>query len=146
MNQIHISKDFLESEFADPSTGEAKVTPELVTAMQELRDRVGKPIKILSGYRSPAHNASVGGQQDSKHLLGLAADFTVPGMDLLLLLSHVINVQAFHDSGIGFYPQNNFIHADVGRGKPARWARINGVYVGMDQGIAEYKKIKGVVV
>lgn len=32
------------------------------------------PLKVLSGYRSPAHNAAVGGVKTSYHLTGMAAD------------------------------------------------------------------------
>ena len=34
---------------------------ELAKNLQVLIDEVKKPIKITSGYRSPAHNAKVGG-------------------------------------------------------------------------------------
>lgn len=33
-------------------------------------------VKVNSGYRSPAHNAAVGGAKDSDHLTGDAVDFT----------------------------------------------------------------------
>src|SRR6266568_6731254 len=34
------------------------------------------PLEISSGFRSPALNAEIGGSQTSRHMLGLAADFT----------------------------------------------------------------------
>jgi uncharacterized protein YcbK (DUF882 family) len=44
--------------------------------MQEVRDYMGEPIKILSGYRSEELNSLVGGSKRSRHMDGLACDFT----------------------------------------------------------------------
>lgn len=38
----------------------------------------GMPILISSGYRGAAVNAAVGGSTNSKHMSGLACDFTCP--------------------------------------------------------------------
>lgn len=51
----------------------------LAMALEEIRARLGKPIVISSGYRSPALNAAVGGAATSAHVLGYAADLTCPG-------------------------------------------------------------------
>lgn len=40
------------------------------------------PIKVLSGYRSPAINAAVKGSKTSAHMNGLAADFIVVNMTI----------------------------------------------------------------
>lgn len=51
------------------------------TILQPVRDYIGKPIRINSGYRSPAKNASVpGSSATSQHMLGEAADICVPGL------------------------------------------------------------------
>lgn len=52
---------------------------ELATALEIVRERLGCPIVITSGYRSPALNEAVGGAKGSAHLMGHAADITVPG-------------------------------------------------------------------
>lgn len=46
----------------------------LVVAMQDLRDAIGEPLYVTSGYRSPSYNASVGGATYSRHMYGDAAD------------------------------------------------------------------------
>ena len=51
----------------------------LAMALEEVRARLGRPIVISSGYRSPALNAAVGGAANSAHVLGYAADLTCPG-------------------------------------------------------------------
>ncbi|MFN8760263.1 MAG: D-Ala-D-Ala carboxypeptidase family metallohydrolase [Tagaea sp.] len=48
--------------------------------LQPLRDRLGRPVVVSSGWRSPAVNALVGGSRNSDHMQGRAADITVPGM------------------------------------------------------------------
>ena len=45
---------------------------------QPVRDLLGKPMLISSGYRSPAVNARVGGSRTSAHCYGYAIDFTCP--------------------------------------------------------------------
>ena len=50
---------------------------QLVNVLQRVRNHVGLPLRIVSGYRCRAHNAAVGGSTRSQHLLGRAAD--VPG-------------------------------------------------------------------
>ena len=41
---------------------------ELLNALQVIRDSLGKPIKITSGYRCEKLNRLVGGVQNSSHL------------------------------------------------------------------------------
>ena len=49
--------------------------------LEALRERVGVPIIINSGYRSPAVNRAVGGVPTSNHLTGCAVDIRVAGLD-----------------------------------------------------------------
>lgn len=47
----------------------------LVAHLEVLRCIAGnKPLRIVSGHRSPAHNAAVGGASASRHMVGDAAD------------------------------------------------------------------------
>ena len=48
--------------------------------LQPLRDKLGKPMIITSGFRSKKVNELVGGVSNSQHLYGQAADFVVNGM------------------------------------------------------------------
>ena len=47
--------------------------------LQPLRDAMGHPIKIGSGYRSLALNKAVGGVNNSQHMKGEAADLCIDG-------------------------------------------------------------------
>lgn len=50
--------------------------------LDPLRDCIGRPIKITSGYRSPALNKAVKGSSTSQHCYGQAADIQVPGLSV----------------------------------------------------------------
>ncbi|KQW20004.1 MULTISPECIES: YcbK family protein [Pseudomonas] len=70
-------------------------------------------IIIQSGYRTPAHNARLAkAAKQSEHVKGNAADIRIPGLstDALTRLAKAVGV-----GGVGFYPQNGFVHVDVGR-------------------------------
>ena len=50
----------------------------LAYCMEQVRALLGGPIRITSGYRSPALNAAIGGSKNSAHMSGFAADFVCP--------------------------------------------------------------------
>ena len=45
--------------------------------LQPLRDKMGVPITVTSGYRCPKLNSKVGGSKTSQHMNGSAADISV---------------------------------------------------------------------
>jgi peptidoglycan hydrolase-like protein with peptidoglycan-binding domain len=92
------------------------ISSELVERLEQLREMIGKPINITSGYRTPEYNKKVGGASKSQHLYGRAADITVSGMsaDRVAELADSL----FKDGGLGRY--SSFTHVDV-RGYYARW-------------------------
>ena len=49
------------------------------------RNKVGRPVRVISGYRCPGHNAAVGGARNSQHLYGYSTDFVglVPASTLV---------------------------------------------------------------
>ncbi|MBQ3312519.1 MAG: hypothetical protein IJK37_09385 [Prevotella sp.] len=49
--------------------------------LEVLRNKIGHPIVINSGYRSPQLNRKVGGAPTSNHLTGCAADIRTNGME-----------------------------------------------------------------
>ncbi len=46
----------------------------IIEVLDPIRERLGSPITVTSGYRSPAVNRAVGGSLSSQHLTGSAAD------------------------------------------------------------------------
>ena len=61
-----------------PATVLATLRNVLIPAMQQVRDLLGVPIIVKSGYRCPALNAAVRGASSSQHLDGHACDFVAP--------------------------------------------------------------------
>jgi len=95
--------------------------------LQVLRDTCGKPITIMSGYRSPERNESVGGAKKSQHMEGNAVDIKVKGMkpeDVAKLVEKLIADGKMAQGGLGIYPRSTpeegWIHYDT-RGAKARW-------------------------
>ena len=52
------------------------------TILEPARDVLNVPLKVTSGFRSPAVNTAVGGSPTSLHMDGCAADIVPVGVDL----------------------------------------------------------------
>ncbi|MCE5276041.1 MAG: DUF882 domain-containing protein [Syntrophaceae bacterium] len=108
----HILRDFRTEEIKPIDTG-------LLDLLQTLHESVGsrEMLHIISGYRSPATNAhlrekSNGIARNSLHLQGKAADIRLPGYSLSSLRQTAV---ALKRGGVGYYPDSDFVHVDVGR-------------------------------
>jgi len=64
--------------------------------LEPVRELLGAPLLITSGYRSGALNRLVGGSEQSQHMLGEAVDFVPKGLDVLEA------AQKISDSSINF--------------------------------------------
>jgi zinc D-Ala-D-Ala carboxypeptidase len=104
--------NFTPKELACKGTGELLVDEEALDKLQELRQRIGKPLQINSAYRSAKHNKAVGGSPNSQHLHGRAFDISLATVTPLELVKHA---KAAGFTGIGRY--DTFVHVDTG---PAR--------------------------
>lgn len=96
---------------------------ELCGVLEVAREEAGGvPVKILSGYRSPMHNAAIGGAKASQHMEGRAADVTIKGMEPAEV--HAMFLRLHEEGkirlgGLGRYP--HFTHVDVRPGVLRRW-------------------------
>ena len=89
--------------------------------LQVLRDHIGRPIRVISGYRSPKYNSRIGGARRSQHMLSKAADIKVSGMspqEIKDAIEELIKDGKMMKGGVGLY--QTFTHYDV-RGRNARW-------------------------
>lgn len=110
---------FALDEFKCKCCKRMNVAPELLARLNELRERLGSPVVVVSGTRCKERNERVGGATNSYHLSGLAADVRPAkggSMGRLRALAEVV----FEDGGLGVY--GDFIHVDV-RGCRARWGK-----------------------
>jgi len=110
MNHFKISQNFFLWEFQSRDTGEVIISEHLVFLLQKLRDKLGKPLIIKSGYRTPEWNAAVGGAIKSKHMEGIAADCYCRNVTAaeLALRARVVGFP-----GILAYVPRNFCHLDL---------------------------------
>lgn len=93
----------------------------LANNLQVLRDDIGEPLHINSGYRTPGYNKKVGGVKSSQHLKAKAADITAKSYTpkkLAARIEKLIKAGKMKQGGLGIYP--GFIHYDI-RGKKTRW-------------------------
>ena len=82
-----------------------------------IEEHFGRPALLSSGARCAAKNSEIGGSTRSKHLEGIAIDFSVPGIPTKDV--HFWIDSGFPDKfGLGLY--NNHVHLDVREGR-ARW-------------------------
>jgi hypothetical protein len=94
---------------------------ELAQNLQVLSDALGKPINVISGYRSPDYNKKVGGAKNSQHLYARAGDIKVNGISPSIVadtIESLIKAGKMKQGGLGRYPTST--HYDVRR-KKARW-------------------------
>ncbi len=123
---MHLSKNFHLNEFICRDGSPIPVrylanVKKLATQLQALRDALGKPIVINSGYRTPSYNK---GAKRSQHLTASAADIRVKGLSPLQLKTRILALIAkgkMLDGGVGLYirtaPRLGWVHYDIG---PAR--------------------------
>jgi uncharacterized protein YcbK (DUF882 family) len=107
-----VLRDHRTNEVAAIDTG-------LLDLLHRVHARLGnpKPFQVISGYRSPASNASLashssGVAKRSLHMQGKAIDVRVPGVALADLHRTGLTLKG---GGVGYYPGSNFVHLDVGR-------------------------------
>ncbi len=115
----------LNSYLRDRRTGQVHpYDPRVFDLLHDLLVSLGRPqseIDVICGYRTPWTNAYLHahGHQvavHSLHMQAMAIDIRIPGVSIAQLRDAAI---ALHRGGVGFYPENDFVHVDVGRVR--RW-------------------------
>lgn len=76
-----------------------------------------REVRIISGFRHPKYNLQLvkKGREvasGSQHTEGHAIDFFLPGIATRPLYDWLLDV---HAGGVGFYPESEFVHIDLGR-------------------------------
>lgn len=82
----------------------------LVSILDILRNQIGKPVHINSGYRTPTRNKDVGGAKYSYHMRGMAADIRVDGMSAKEI-ANKLNEIVPEECGIIVY--KSWVHLDT---------------------------------
>jgi len=125
MNRIKVSDNFYLDEFQDRNTGEVKIDERLIIVLQEIRNTIGKPIIITSGYRTMKTHIEIYKKKygdhwedkipyHSKHLKGLAVDMNILGGNYLDYMTAIdIAKKSGVIKGIGNGIKSGFIHLDT---------------------------------
>ena len=104
-----LTKNFNREEYACKcGCGRDNIKNELVYKVQQVRDILGKSIRINSGVRCIRHNGNIGAAETSSHIDGWAADLAYKGSAERYQLLNAA-MQVFNRVGIA----KNFIHVDV---------------------------------
>lgn len=110
----YILKNFTLKEMTKTDTGLPNEIPSFEVAfnlydtacfLQKLRNLIGMPIVVTSGYRSEAVNKAVGGAKNSAHLRGGAADIRCADNEKLL---KIIKEECVYDE-LGVYYKDDKI-------------------------------------
>lgn len=135
MSVLYVTDHFAWSEFyshdgADlPDSVKPNIRRLCETALEPIRLRWGGPLIVMSGWRSPEHNARVGGASLSRHVTGEAADIrpvVMADVDRVRgLIEDMIRLGELPGvGGVGNYPRR-WIHCDIrprkANGDIARW-------------------------
>ena len=115
----------LDKVLRDHRTGQVHpIAPGLFDLISALNAKLetSQTVQVISGYRSPQTNASLhaksaGVATRSLHMDGKAMDLRIGGVALTHLRDAALSLQL---GGVGFYPNSNFVHVDVGRVR--RWS------------------------
>ena len=109
-------KYFIPEEFACHCDGRycdgfpAPISRNLLLILETTREHFDSPVTISSGVRCQTHNANVGGVYNSRHLYGLAADFSVRGKSAATVLSYV---QTLPGVRYAYAIDGSWVHVDV---------------------------------
>lgn len=129
-----ISKNFSMSEFVChdgtpvPVEFQSNIKRLVEEVLQPIRDMIGSPIHIVSGFRTPSHNLACGGVKHSQHLVGKAADIRIeslrPKEVNALVRGFMIARHNYYRQGGGVGWYKNFTHVDIRDGKKVGfWSR-----------------------
>lgn len=95
------------------------IAPGLLDLLVDVRAALEStsPLHVISGYRAPESNAQLarpgsGVARRSLHMEGSAVDIRIPGIALTRLRDAA---KSLRQGGVGYYPDSQFVHLDVGR-------------------------------
>lgn len=94
-----------------PNATEVTNLIRLCEVLEQVRDLLGKPILITSGFRSKPVNDAIGSRDTSQHRRGCAADFKVPGMTSKQVVEAIMDTDIPYDQLIDEF--GSWIHFSV---------------------------------
>ena len=123
------TEHFKVSEFACKHCGQNHIDQRVINMAEEIRQKLGIPVRVNSGYRCEVHNKNVGGVcpkydkngklicRGSNHMYGLAADLScsLSSAQILAAVKELKTSGGLQDLDYCIqYGKKNFIHIDCG--------------------------------
>lgn len=118
--------NFSKAEFDCKATGKNEMRPEFLFKLQVLRDMLGFPLVVTSGYRDPSHPVEARKSTPGQHTLGIACD--IQAQDGAAAYKIVEAAYRLGFTGIGVaqdsnrYRHSRFIHLDIRESTPVMWS------------------------
>lgn len=118
---------FTVKEFACHESGECLMDPNFMQTLFNIRAELSFPMPVNSGYRSLSYNTKIGGEKNSAHMRGRAADIAIYGDAAYkltrLAMEHGITRIGF-DQRLSKQTTSRYVHLDnmlKGEGYPSPW-------------------------
>jgi uncharacterized protein YcbK (DUF882 family) len=105
---FHMFFEYSEFDSADESGSYINMDVGFLNKLSKARELAAIGFKITSAYRSPAHNAKVGGVPSSSHTIGRAVDIYAPTSRQKYIIINALLQAGFNRIGVA----KNFIHVD----------------------------------
>ncbi len=105
---FHMFFEYSEFNSPDERNSYMNMDVSFLNKLSKARELAAIGFKITSGYRSPAHNAKVGGVPSSSHTVGRAVDIYAPTSTQKYIIINSLLQVGFNRIGVA----KNFIHVD----------------------------------
>lgn len=119
-NVLPEARQRIQSMLASWETGkkvQVPIDPRLYELIVTVSDAFGgRPIRVVSGYRQSSY------ARHSKHRLGRALDFSIPGVPNSDVVDFLLTLP---NTGVGYYPNSTHVHVDA-RGSRMYWVDVSG--------------------
>jgi len=119
-NVLPEARQHIQSLLASWETGrkvQIALHPRLYQLIVTVSDEFGgRPIRVVSGYRERSY------ARDSKHRVGRALDFSIPGVPNTAIVDFLLTLP---ETGVGYYPNVTHVHMDA-RAHRMYWVDVSG--------------------
>ena len=119
-NVLPEARQHIDSLLASWETGrkvQIALHPRLYRLIVTVSDEFGgRPIRVVSGYRQRSY------ARDSKHRVGRALDFSIPGVPNTVIVDFLLTLP---ETGVGYYPNVTHVHMDA-RAHRMYWVDVSG--------------------
>lgn len=106
----HFTWTELGAEKGSPESVREALTQLCVHVLEPLRAALGQALYVSSGYRTPEHNADVGGAKRSQHTLGEAVDVWTKGLSSRALAAKLLASGVPFDQVIWYGGDDEHVH------------------------------------